>query len=96
MISKFAGPCINCAERIKAGQTIKFFGRGKAAHFSCEAPDRGDEDEGEEGEDERAGFEPGTLANDRRAARRGLSVTRFSSGETVTRCGCIDYPCCGC
>lgn len=93
MISKFAGPCIHCDVRIKAGQTIKFFGRGKACHFDCDAPDtRHDEDES-------AGLEPGTLANDRRLARQGLSVTRFAGGAVHTqnsRGRCEDAPCCGC
>ena len=50
-------------------------------------------------EDSAAGLEPGTLANDRRLARQGLSVTRFSNGETMTRNSrgrCEDAPCCGC
>jgi hypothetical protein len=65
-------------------------------------PDNGagnDEDGHEYHEDAAAGLEPGTLANDRRMARRGLSVTRFSSGETMTqnsRGRCEDAPCCGC
>ncbi len=51
------------------------------------------------GEDEAAGFEPGTLANDRRMARNGVSVVRFSSGAVMTqnsRGRCEDAPCCGC
>lgn len=50
-------------------------------------------------EDESAGFEPGTLANDRRLAKQGLMVARFSSGAVVTqnsRGRCEDAPCCGC
>lgn len=50
-------------------------------------------------EDSAAGFEPGTLASDRRSARNGLSVTRFSSGAVMTRNSrgrCEDAPCCGC
>ena len=51
------------------------------------------------GEDERAGLKPGTLANDRRLAASGLTVIRFSSGESITqnaRGRCEDAPCCGC
>ncbi len=91
MIARYAGKCITCHAPIKPGQSIKFFGRGSAAHYDC-----GQEDKPERDEDEQAGLEPGTLANDRRLATRGLSVTRFSSGAVVTRCGCIDWPCCGC
>lgn len=46
-----------------------------------------------------AGLEPGTLASDRRLARNGLSVVRFSSGHVMTqnsRGRCEDAPCCGC
>lgn len=39
------------------------------------------------------------LAADRRAARSGITVSRFSSGAVVTRNArgrCEDAPCCGC
>lgn len=133
MIAKYPGHCTDCGKPIEPGQTIKFFGRGKAAHQHCFAPN-GEEriqdrrapcwicgaedgkfrqmgaatpvwcddcyaDQGVRGEDEAAGLEPGTLANDRRLARRGLSVTRFSFGAVHTqnsRGRCEDAPCCGC
>lgn len=50
-------------------------------------------------EDQAAGFEPGTLANDRRMARNGITVIRTSSGHVSTqnsRGRCEDAPCCGC
>lgn len=93
MIAKFPGKCQVCAGRISPGEKINFFGRGRAEHASC------GEEETEFDEDEAAGLEPGTLANDRRLAKRGLSVIRFASGEVITqnaRGRCIDAPCCGC
>lgn len=93
MVAKYPGQCRACGEAIKRGDTINFFGRGTAEHANCDEPAaRLDEDEA-------AGFEPGTLANDRRMAKRGLSITRFSSGAVVTqnsRGRCEDAPCCGC
>ncbi len=91
MIAKYPGQCMTCGNPIRRGETINFHGRGRAEHAAC----------GEEraGEDERANLEPGTLANDRRLAERGLSVTRFASGAVVTRNSrgrCEDAPCCGC
>jgi len=50
-------------------------------------------------EDAAAGLEPGTLAADRRQAKHGITVVRFSSGHVITqnrRGRCIDAPCCGC
>lgn len=94
MISKFPGKCITCRGVIEPGQTIRFFGRGKASHFNC-----GKKEYCATDEDEAAGFEPGTLAADRRAARNGLSINRFSSGAVVTqntRGRCEDAPCFGC
>jgi hypothetical protein len=94
MIARYPGRCRGCGESIQPGQQINFFGRGTAEHTVCPG---GEEQGGEDfdGEDERAGLESGTLANDRRMAKRGLSITRFASGEVSVRCGCIDYPCCG-
>lgn len=93
MIAKYPGICRACGEAIKRGDTINFFGRGTAEHLNCDSP------QSRHDEDEAAGLEPGTLANDRRLAKRGLSVTRFSSGAVVTqnsRGRCEDAPCCGC
>jgi len=105
MIAKYPGTCRACGKPIKRGDQINYFGRGRVEHFNCVMASTdsgyagGDPFEDEESEDERAGLEPGTLANDRRLARGGLSVTRFASGAVVTqnsRGRCEDAPCCGC
>ena len=97
MISKYPGTCPACGESIKRGEPIVFFGRGHAEHESCVQCRA--EDAEEYGEDAQAGLEPGTLASDRRLARNGLLVVRFSSGHVKTqnsRGRCEDAPCCGC
>jgi hypothetical protein len=97
MMAKYAGKCAACGEPIKRGEQICFFGRGRAEHKTC--TEGADDDEQEFGEDEQAGLEPGTLASDRRLAKRGLSVIRFSSGAVMTQNAkgrCEDAPCCGC
>ena len=89
MISKFDSRCASCGQRIKRGESINYYGRNTATHSDCEAPC----------EDTLAGLEQGTLANDRKLAHSGLTVVRFSSGETMTvnsRGRCEDAPCCGC
>lgn len=102
MIAKYPGTCITCQKPITRGEQINFYGRGQAEHATCrEGFAGGDEFEDDDcaGEDERAGLEHGTLANDRRMAKRGLSVFRFSSGAVMTqnsRGRCEDAPCCGC
>ncbi len=92
MISKFTGRCNNCNARVNRGEKIQYHGRGLGIScFACSS--------GSKNEDEAAGFEPGTLASDRRLARQGLTVVRFSSGESFTqnsRGRCEDAPCCGC
>lgn len=93
MIAKYAGKCATCGEAIARGDTINFYGRGRAEHYNCESPHTAQD------EDIAAGLEPGTLANDRKLAKAGLSVTRFSSGAVTTqnsRGRCEDAPCCGC
>ena len=97
MAAKYNGKCAACGEPIERGETICFFGRGHAEHKTC--TEGAEDDEQEYGEDEQAGLEPGTLANDRRLARRGLSVIRFASGAVMTQNAkgrCEDAPCCGC
>jgi len=97
MIARYPGTCRACGEAIRRGQTINFYGRGTVEHQTC--TQGRDEDAEEYGEDEAAGLEPGTLANDRRLAKQGLSVIRFSSGAVMTqnsRGRCEDAPCCGC
>jgi hypothetical protein len=92
MTAKFRGTCAACSGPIVAGTQINFYGRGRAEHVGCEEPTGADEDD-------RAGFEPGTLATDRALARRGVTVVRFSSGASMTqnsRGRCEDAPCCGC
>jgi len=91
MIAKYPGTCRACNQPIKAGCQINFYGRGHAEHADCNRPAMN--------EDDAAGLERGTLANDRRLARQGLSVVRFSSGHVMTqnaRGRCEDAPCCGC
>lgn len=94
MQARYPGRCAHCGETIKRGDTICFFGRGHAEHQECSQ-----EHTEQHCEDTAAGLEPGTLANDRRLAKRGLTVVRFSSGEVMTqnsRGRCEDAPCCGC
>lgn len=93
MIAKYPGTCAECDGRIKPGDKINYYGRGHVEHVGCCVGLQPID------EDEAAGLEPGTLANDRRLAKRGLSVIRFSSGEVMTqnsRGRCEDAPCCGC
>lgn len=95
MIARYPGVCRLCRENIQRGDSILWSRSTGAQHAECR--NASDDSEAERfDEDEAAGFEPGTLANDRRLAKRGISVTRFSSGEVQVRCGCIDAPCCGC
>lgn len=97
MNAKYPGTCSSCGEPIKRGDVIGFFGRGDARHINCVHAEL--DDEQKYGEDEQAGLEPGTLANDRRLSRRGLNVARFSSGAVMTQNAkgrCEDAPCCGC
>lgn len=102
MVSKFNGTCRDCGGHIASGTKIVYHGKG--AGISCMAcsleSDEPAESADTEAEAESAfGLEPGTLASDRRLARRGLTVVRFSSGESMTqnsRGRCEDAPCCGC
>lgn len=92
MHAKYPGTCAACGQAIKRGDSIAFYGRGHAEHSTCAEEDP-------VGEDEAAGFEPGTLASDRRLAKQGLTVVRLSSGHSYTqnsRGRCEDAPCCGC
>lgn len=94
MTAKFDGTCRACGGAIHKGDWITYTKRTGAIHSTC--PDSG---ANHRDEDEAAGLEPGTLANDRRLASRGLSVARFASGAVVTqnsRGRCEDAPCCGC
>lgn len=91
--AKYHGKCFECGGPIKPGDAIKYYGSLHSEHAACSdnAP--------KACEDEAAGLEPGTLANDRLLARQGLSVIRFASGAVVTqnsRGRCEDAPCCGC
>jgi len=99
MTAKYSGTCNYCGQPIKRGDLINFFGKGRAEHNNCESGCTGEDGQTGGFEDEAAGLEPGTLANDRRLARRGLSVVRFSSGAVMaqnSRGRCEDAPCCGC
>ena len=94
LTAKFPGKCSDCGEPIHRGDTIAWLGHGTAQHIECYEESRMDSCE-----DEVAGLEPGTLDNDRSLAKRGLSVSRFSNGEVMTRNSkgrCEDAPCCGC
>jgi hypothetical protein len=88
MIARFAGECLACGEDICPGDSIRKTAGGYR-HADCGSV---------MDEDEAAGFAPGTLANDRRLARQGLTVIRMGSRvETRNRRGrCEDAPCCGC
>jgi hypothetical protein len=91
MIAKYPGTCLACGERIHRGDNINYWPKQGAAHVSCGLPAND--------EDAAAGLEPGTLANDRRLAKQGLTVVRTSSGAVWTqnsRGRCEDAPCCGC
>lgn len=95
MLSKFPGQCRECGAAVKRGETIVYHGKGMG--ISCARC--ADVEPIERNEDEAAGLEAGTLANDRRLAKQGLSVVRTSSGWTGTRNNrgrCEDAPCCGC
>ena len=114
MLAKFPGTCKVCNDPIRKGDAINFFGRGHAEHAGClksQNPADPQEDRLEQEDLERAavakGFpeenddspRPNQLRGDRESARRGVSVTRFSSGAVVTRNArgrCEDAPCCGC
>lgn len=93
MQSKFPGKCRDCGAPVARGATIVYHGKG--AGISCASCAEVEPIH----EDVAAGFEHGTLANDRRLARTGLSVVRTSSGWSGTRNSrgrCEDAPCCGC
>jgi len=96
MKSKFPGTCRDCHSRISRGETIQYHGRSQGV--SCEKCIGDGEDEEMVDEDEAAGFERGTLANDRRLARSGLTVVRTAYGtySQNSRGRCEDAPCCGC
>ncbi len=98
MIAKYPGTCARTGQRIHVGDTINFFGRGRAELVDAGAGTYDSEND-DYCEDAAAGLEPGTFASDRRLARNGLSVVRFSSGHVMTqnsRGRCEDAPCCGC
>lgn len=97
MTAKYPGTCKRTGQPIHVGDTINYFGRGHAELVSADNESYDpDVDEYREG-----GFPPSRdeLASDRRLAKRGLSVIRFSSGHVMTQNAkgrCEDAPCCGC
>lgn len=94
MKANYSGTCRACGGHISKGDWITYTKATGAIHATC--PDNG---KNCRDEDDAAGLESGTLANDRRLARSGLSVVRFSSGAVMTqnsRGRCEDAPCCGC
>lgn len=96
MISKYPGVCKACHEPVRRGDSIVY--RGKGQGITC-ADCASSDDVPQADEDDSADLERGTLASDRRLARQGLTVVRFSSGESFTqnsRGRCEDAPCCGC
>lgn len=101
MLAKFNGRCASCGESIRRGEEIGYSRDRGALHESCvqwEAEEAETFDDG--AEDERTWPpSPSVLRSDRALGRRGLIVTRFSSGATMTRNArgrCEDAPCCGC
>lgn len=96
--ARYPGVCCACGEKTKRGERVFFHGHGRIECLVChEETLKAGQNGGDE--DESAGFEPGTLSNDRRLSRQGLSVTRFAGGGVVTRNSrgrCEDAPCCGC
>ncbi len=114
MTAKYPGTCRACGGTIRKGESIAWnkstgaqharcAGQSASAHQNAAMEEWIDDPEkyqdGESDEDDSAGLERGTLANDRRLARNGLSVTCFASGAVMTqnsRGRCEDAPCCGC
>lgn len=97
MTAKYPGVCKRTGQRINVGDTINYYGRGHA-----ELVDSDDQDSASNDDQDQDGAWPpsqATLRSDRRLARQGLSVIRFSSGHVMTqnsRGRCEDAPCCGC
>jgi hypothetical protein len=103
IIAKYPGKCFECGEPIKPGQPIKHYGRLHNEHAECADEREDDRSDGRDDDDR----EPGTtwppsrceLDDDRRQAKAGITVARFSSGAVITqnsRGRCEDAPCCGC
>lgn len=100
MLSKYPGTCRACGESINRGEQIAWSKATGAMHLECF---HGEQDDAQEyGDDESEDSWPpsrATLESDRRVARQGLSVIRFSSGRVMTQNShgrCEDAPCCGC
>lgn len=99
MTARFPGKCAACGGAIFVGDTIDFYGRGHAEHHQCEGDSESGVSDDVDYHDGEFPPSPAVLANDRKLARRGLSVVRFSSGHVMTqnsRGRCEDAPCCGC
>jgi len=101
MTARFPGTCKACGEAIHKGDPINFFGKGHAEHCDCEDPGNPAHEHPDDDDYREEGFPPSRahLASDRRSARNGISVVRFSSGHVMTQNSkgrCIDAPCCGC
>ena len=103
--NRYPAECDTCAQAIapEAGILIQGPPRKRGGHFwkvrckACAAKAPETDDTAPEG---LPFFGPGeSPADDRRAARNGITVSRFSSGAVVTRNArgrCEDAPCCGC
>ena len=102
--NRYPAECDTCAQAIppEAGTLIQGPPRKRGGHFwkvrcaTCAATGT----ESTPDLDALPFFGPGeSPTGDRRAARHGIHVTRFSSGAVVTRNArgrCEDAPCCGC
>lgn len=92
MIARYRGKCRSCGGAISPGETIRWAGRGAAFHAqgACEG-------DGGSGRDDYSNLNPAT--GGRMSNRARVTVTRFASGDTITRNVnglCEDAPCCGC
>ena len=96
MTAKFSGTCTGCAGRIQKGSPMLFVRKGESYCERCAA---NRDDDGEDSDPPEPTELDETLRHDRRAARRGLSITRFPGGGSTSRNArgrCEDAPCCGC
>jgi hypothetical protein len=100
ILAKFNGRCCDCGGAIKKGDSIGIVCKGSVSCAACSGLRvSGTDSEHQEGDDRAFPPSAAVLASDRALARRGLYVTRFSSGHVMTqnaRGRCEDAPCCGC
>lgn len=101
--AKYTGQCCDCIAKVSKGDVIGVVSKGKVTCNRCAVArlEGAHEEDLEEGDHDERDWPPppSVLASDRRLARRGLTVVRFSSGAVMTqnsRGRCEDAPCCGC